>query len=169
MVVPAGIEPATLGLWVPRSNQLSYGTKWAENEKLAFLFCECRCRRREATTVPWRCFLAEGTGFEPARLSPSGFQDQRLQPLGHPSACYFTIFFHLTPPLYSRDDYSAFVCTAVTSSKSSNALSNLSNFSAVSSSTGTLFSATYCKSACVTFNPASTNAWRTLDNCPASV
>ena len=26
MVVPTGIEPVTLGLWVPRSNQLSYGT-----------------------------------------------------------------------------------------------------------------------------------------------
>ena len=32
MVVPAGIEPATLGLWVLRSNQLSYGTKWVEKE-----------------------------------------------------------------------------------------------------------------------------------------
>ena len=26
MVVPTGIEPVTLGLWVLRSNQLSYGT-----------------------------------------------------------------------------------------------------------------------------------------------
>ena len=26
LVVPTGLEPVTLGLWVPRSNQLSYGT-----------------------------------------------------------------------------------------------------------------------------------------------
>ena len=30
-------------------------------------------------------FLAEGAGFEPARLSPNGFQDRRHRPLGHPS------------------------------------------------------------------------------------
>ncbi len=29
--------------------------------------------------------LAEGVGFEPTRLSPDGFQDRCLQPLGHPS------------------------------------------------------------------------------------
>jgi hypothetical protein len=29
--------------------------------------------------------MAEGVGFEPTRLSPNGFQDRRLQPLGHPS------------------------------------------------------------------------------------
>ena len=29
--------------------------------------------------------VAEGVGFEPTRLSPNGFQDRRLQPLGHPS------------------------------------------------------------------------------------
>jgi hypothetical protein len=30
-------------------------------------------------------FLAEGVGFEPTELSLNGFQDRRLQPLGHPS------------------------------------------------------------------------------------
>ena len=29
--------------------------------------------------------LAEGVGFEPTELSLNGFQDRRLQPLGHPS------------------------------------------------------------------------------------
>ena len=29
--------------------------------------------------------MAEGVGFEPTVLSDSGFQDQRLKPLGHPS------------------------------------------------------------------------------------
>ena len=29
--------------------------------------------------------LAEGAGFEPARLSSNGFQDRRHRPLGHPS------------------------------------------------------------------------------------
>ena len=29
------------------------------------------------------CCLAERVGFEPTRLSPNGFQDRRLQPLGH--------------------------------------------------------------------------------------
>jgi hypothetical protein len=31
-------------------------------------------------------FLAEGVGFEPTELSLNGFQDRRLQPLGHPSS-----------------------------------------------------------------------------------
>jgi hypothetical protein len=30
-------------------------------------------------------FMAEGVGFEPTELSLNGFQDRRLQPLGHPS------------------------------------------------------------------------------------
>lgn len=29
--------------------------------------------------------LADGEGFEPPGLSPNGFQDRRLRPLGHPS------------------------------------------------------------------------------------
>ena len=29
--------------------------------------------------------MAEGVGFEPTELSFNGFQDRRLQPLGHPS------------------------------------------------------------------------------------
>ena len=29
---------------------------------------------------------AEGVGFEPTRLAPSGFQDRRNRPLCHPSA-----------------------------------------------------------------------------------
>jgi hypothetical protein len=29
--------------------------------------------------------MAEGVGFEPTELSLNGFQDRRLQPLGHPS------------------------------------------------------------------------------------
>src|SRR6185436_11336864 len=29
--------------------------------------------------------VAEGVGFEPTELSLNGFQDRRLQPLGHPS------------------------------------------------------------------------------------
>ena len=37
--------------------------------------------------------MAERTGFEPARLSPSGFQDQCHQPLGHLSTIYYIIFF----------------------------------------------------------------------------
>jgi hypothetical protein len=32
--------------------------------------------------------LAEGAGFEPARLSPNGFQDRRHRPLGHPSSVF---------------------------------------------------------------------------------
>src|SRR2546429_2354640 len=49
--------------------------------------------------------LAEGVGFEPTELSLSGFQDRRLQPLGHPSApCgirryAFSTFFGLLPRL----------------------------------------------------------------------
>ncbi len=31
------------------------------------------------------CNLAEGVGFEPTDVSVNGFQDRRLQPLGHPS------------------------------------------------------------------------------------
>ena len=38
----------------------------------------------------WR-FLAERTGFEPADVSISGFQDQCLQPLGHLSTSNYTI------------------------------------------------------------------------------
>ena len=36
--------------------------------------------------------MAERTGFEPADVSISGFQDQCLQPLGHLSAYYLSIF-----------------------------------------------------------------------------
>lgn len=32
--------------------------------------------------------MAEEVGFEPTELSFNGFQDRRLQPLGHPSANY---------------------------------------------------------------------------------
>ena len=39
-----------------------------------------------------RIILAERTGFEPADVSVSGFQDQRLQPLGHLSAVYYNIY-----------------------------------------------------------------------------
>ena len=34
--------------------------------------------------------VAEGVGFEPTGLSPNGFQDRRLRPLGHPSAARHT-------------------------------------------------------------------------------
>ena len=37
--------------------------------------------------------MAERTGFEPADVSVSGFQDQCLQPLGHLSADYYIILF----------------------------------------------------------------------------
>ena len=35
--------------------------------------------------------LAEGVGFEPTRgmVTPNGFQDRRLQPLGHPSGVHY--------------------------------------------------------------------------------
>jgi hypothetical protein len=33
-------------------------------------------------------YMAEGVGFEPTELSLNGFQDRRLQPLGHPSDCF---------------------------------------------------------------------------------
>ena len=36
--------------------------------------------------------LAEGAGFEPARLSPNGFQDRRHRPLGHPSLLFVYTF-----------------------------------------------------------------------------
>ena len=36
--------------------------------------------------------LAEGAGFEPARLSSNGFQDRRHRPLGHPSIMMFVCF-----------------------------------------------------------------------------
>ena len=32
--------------------------------------------------------MAEEVGFEPTGLAPSGFQDQRIRPLCHPSACH---------------------------------------------------------------------------------
>jgi hypothetical protein len=34
---------------------------------------------------PVTCNVAEGVGFEPTDVSVNGFQDRRLQPLGHPS------------------------------------------------------------------------------------
>src|SRR2546428_9955035 len=43
-------------------------------------------RLPSATRPPLRSDLAEGVGFEPTELSLSGFQERRLQPLGHPSA-----------------------------------------------------------------------------------
>lgn len=36
--------------------------------------------------------LAEGVGFEPTELSFNGFQDRRLQPLGHPSGTQPYVF-----------------------------------------------------------------------------
>ena len=38
--------------------------------------------------------MAEGVGFEPTGLSPSGFQDRRLKPLGHPSATDIIKYLH---------------------------------------------------------------------------
>ena len=32
--------------------------------------------------------MAEGVGFEPTEVSLNGFQDRRLQPLGHPSTMF---------------------------------------------------------------------------------
>jgi hypothetical protein len=37
--------------------------------------------------------MAEGVGFEPTELSLNGFQDRRLQPLGHPSLAAKTVRF----------------------------------------------------------------------------
>ena len=49
--------------------------------------------------------LAEEVGFEPTELSFNGFQDRRLQPLGHSSVCCQTLRCLLPPlprPLYAR-------------------------------------------------------------------
>lgn len=72
------------------------------------------------------------------------------------------------PPIIIPD-YSAFVYTFVTSSRSSTADSNFSNFSAFSPSTGTYEDGTYCSSADVTVIPASTNACRTFIKSEATV
>ena len=50
-------------------------------------------------------FLAERTGFEPARLSPSGFQDQCHQPLGHLSAPNYIIRPPKNRPLKTAQTY----------------------------------------------------------------
>ena len=47
---------------------------------------------RAAMNLTW--FMAEGVGFEPTGLSPSGFQDRRLKPLGHPSATDIIKYLH---------------------------------------------------------------------------
>jgi hypothetical protein len=61
---------------------------------LGRLFEELRARAIQVAVAtsddraPQSCTLvhaAEGVGFEPTRLSPGGFQDRCLQPLGHPS------------------------------------------------------------------------------------
>ena len=41
---------------------------------------------------PLTLVLAEGVGFEPTELSFNGFQDRRLQPLGHPSGTQPYVF-----------------------------------------------------------------------------
>ena len=42
-------------------------------------------RPRRSSSPPSFRNMAEGVGFEPTELSLNGFQDRRLQPLGHPS------------------------------------------------------------------------------------
>ena len=40
--------------------------------------------------------VAVGVGFEPTGLSPNGFQDRRLKPLGHPTmSFYINIITHI--------------------------------------------------------------------------
>ena len=52
-----------------------------------------RARGRAAALIgSGACRLAEGAGFEPATLAGCGFQDRRLQPLGHPSTEHLTPF-----------------------------------------------------------------------------
>lgn len=46
--------------------------------------------------------LAEEVGFEPTELSFNGFQDRRLQPLGH-SSCQRICIYHFTKRLSTSD------------------------------------------------------------------
>lgn len=45
--------------------------------------------------------MAEEVGFEPTRLSPNGFQDRLLKPLGHSSVTH-CLFYHAPAGLSIR-------------------------------------------------------------------
>ena len=45
--------------------------------------------------------MAERTGFEPADVSVSGFQDQCLQPLGHLSTDYYNTLLSICVGVYN--------------------------------------------------------------------
>ena len=59
-----------------------------------------RPARSSLRSVPKK--MAEEVGFEPTELSLNGFQDRRLQPLGH-SSCQRICIYHFIKRLSTSD------------------------------------------------------------------